>query len=189
MRSNRPANQLRIIAGVWRGRRLAFAPVPGLRPTADRIRETLFNWLGPVIGDARCLDLYAGSGALGFEAASRGAADVVMVENNPVVARTLREQRQLLDAGRVQIIEADVGAWLQSAAAPFDIVFLDPPFHAGQLPGCISLLEKQGWLATPAWIYIEAERHLDLVLPDCWEAYRSKRAGQVAYRLLRRTAA
>jgi 16S rRNA (guanine966-N2)-methyltransferase len=188
MRANRAANQLRIIAGVWRGRRLVFAPVQGLRPTADRIRETLFNWLSPVIGGTRCLDLYAGSGALGFEAASRGAAEVVMVDNHSVVARTLREQRDLLGTDRVKIIEADVGTWLQGSPEPFDIVFLDPPFHANLLPGCIRQLEEKGWLAVPAWVYIEAERHLGLELPDDWDVYRDKHAGQVDYRLVRRTA-
>ena len=99
MRTNKPPNQLRIIAGRWRGRKLAFAPVPGLRPTPDRVREALFNWLSPVIAGARCLDLYAGSGALGLEAASRGAAEVVLVDSSASVAGTLRQELQRLDAG------------------------------------------------------------------------------------------
>ncbi|MGD8311536.1 MAG: 16S rRNA (guanine(966)-N(2))-methyltransferase RsmD [Gammaproteobacteria bacterium] len=188
MRPNRPVNQLRIIAGDWRGRKLVFAPVPGLRPTADRIRETLFNWLSPVVDGACCLDLYAGSGALGFEAASRGAAGVVLVENSPVVARTLRDQRNALDASQVKVIEADVDTWLQGRPEPFDIVFLDPPFHENRLPGCLRKLEQSGWLAAGAWIYIEAERGLVLELPESWEPYRSKHAGNVDYYLMRRTA-
>ena len=104
MKQNQPSNQLRIIAGRWRGRKLSFASVPGLRPTPDRVRETLFSWLSRVIRDARCLDLYAGSGALGIEAASRGAAEVVLVDNDPIVVQTLREQLQLLEASQVRVV-------------------------------------------------------------------------------------
>ena len=109
MKSNQANNQLRIIAGTWRGRKLSFPPVAGLRPTPDRVRETLFNWLDPLIRDKRCLDLFAGSGALGIEAASRGAAEVVLVDDHPRVAETLREQLQLLKATQVQVVQADVG--------------------------------------------------------------------------------
>jgi 16S rRNA (guanine966-N2)-methyltransferase len=108
MKPNQQGNQLRIIAGRWRGRKLTFAPVPGLRPTPDRVRETLFNWLGPLLPGARCLDLFAGSGALGIEAASRGAAEIVMVDNDPLVVRTLREQLQLLDFSAAQVVQQDV---------------------------------------------------------------------------------
>jgi len=186
MKGDQPHNQLRIIAGSWRGRKLRFAPVPGLRPTPNRVRETLFNWLQPVIHGARCLDLYAGSGALGIEAASRGAAAVVLVDRDPQVVRVLREQLQLLDAGQVQVLQADVGSWLSGTPEPFDIVFLDPPFRAGLLPAAIGQLEAGGWLAPEAWIYLEAEQGLVPDLPDNWELYRSKRAGQVGYHLARR---
>jgi 16S rRNA (guanine966-N2)-methyltransferase len=186
MKQNQTSNQLRIIAGRWRGRKLSFAPVPGLRPTPDRVRETVFNWLSPVIRDARCLDLYAGSGALGIEAASRGAAEVVLVDNDPAIVQTLREQLQLLEASQVRVIQADVGNWLSVNPAPFDIVFLDPPFRENLLAGSIRQLEDGGWLYADALVYIEAEKDLVPDLPAGWEIYRSKSAGQVGYHLARR---
>jgi 16S rRNA (guanine966-N2)-methyltransferase len=186
MKANRPDNQLRIIGGDWRGRKLAFAPLPGLRPTPDRVRETLFNWLAPVIRNARCLDLYAGSGALGLEAASRGAAEVVLVDHAAQVVASLREQIATLKAARVQVVQTDVLMWLRGKAEPFDIVFLDPPFREQLLPGAIGLLEEAGWLADNAWIYIEAEKGLQLELPPNWEIYREKQAGQVGYQLIQR---
>lgn len=189
MGQGRPANQLRIIAGRWRGRKLVFKPVEGLRPTPDRVRETLFNWLSPVVVDARCLDLYAGSGALGFEAASRGAREVVLVDSDPVVANALRDQRHALDAGHVTVIETSVETYLKGRAAPFDIVFLDPPFRGNHLPGAIQLLEQGDWLSPTAWIYLEAERGFEPELPEGWELYRSKQAGQVDYHLVRRSGA
>ena len=186
MKSKRQENQLRIIAGRWRGRKLSFAPVPGLRPTSDRIRETLFNWLDPCIQGARCLDLFAGSGALGIEAASRGAAEVVMVDHDPAVVATLREQLQKLDFSDALLVQQDVNSWLQGKAEPFDIVFLDPPFRENMLPACIDLLEDHGWLAAGARVYIEAERTYTPELPNTWELYRSKNTGQVGYHLARR---
>lgn len=186
MKQNHLSNQLRIIAGRWRGRKLSFASVPGLRPTPDRVRETLFSWLSQVIRDARCLDLYAGSGALGIEAASRGAAEVVLVDNDPTVVQTLREQLQLLEASQVRVVQADVGNWLSVNPAPFDIVFLDPPFRENLLAGSIRQLENGGWLAADALVYIEAEKGLVPDLPVGWEMYRSKSAGQVGYHLARR---
>lgn len=185
MKPNQQRNQLRIIAGRWRGRKLSFAPVPGLRPTPDRVRETLFNWLGPLLQGARCLDLFAGSGALGIEAASRGAAEVVMVDHDPVVVRTLREQLQQLAFPGAQVVQQDVNSWLATAAEPFDVVFLDPPFRENRLADCIRLLEANGWLAAGARVYIEAERSYKPVLPESWELYRSKGAGQVGYHLAR----
>ena len=186
MKSNQASNQLRIIAGSWRGRKLSFPPVPGLRPTPDRVRETLFNWLDPVIRGRHCLDLFAGSGALGIEAASRGAAEVVLVDDNPRVVENLREQLQILNATRVQVVQADVGSYLSTAPRAFDIVFLDPPFRESRLPECIHLLETHGWLAAEAWVYLEAEHGLALDLPDNWVLHRSKQAGQVDYHLARR---
>ncbi|MDH3981259.1 MAG: 16S rRNA (guanine(966)-N(2))-methyltransferase RsmD [Gammaproteobacteria bacterium] len=187
MRSNKPQNQLRIIAGRWRGRKLAFAPVPGLRPTPDRVRETLFNWLGPVIAGTRCLDLYAGSGALGLEAASRGAAEVLLVDSNTSVTGILRQQLQRLDAGQVRVLQADATAYLRGQAQPYDIVFLDPPFREGHLDGIIRQLEDGGWLSADAWVYIEAERQQLPDLPPNWTVHRHRTAGQVAYYLVRRT--
>ena len=177
---------MRIIAGRWHGRKLSFAPVPGLRPTSDRIRETLFNWLDPWIQGARCLDLFAGSGALGIEAASRGAAEVVMVDRDPAVVATLREQLQKLDFSDALLVQQDVNSWLQGKAEAFDIVFLDPPFRENRLPACIDLLEDRGWLAAGARVYIEAERTYTPELPNTWELYRSKNTGQVGYHLARR---
>ena len=187
MRSNKPQNQLRIIAGRWRGRRLTFAPVPGLRPTPDRVRETLFNWLSPVIAGTRCLDLYAGSGALGLEAASRGAAEVVLVDRDTRISATLRQQLQRLDAGQVRVLQADAGDYLRGQAQPYDIVFLDPPFREGRLDGIMRQLEDGGWLSADAWVYLEAERQQVLELPPNWTVHRRKTAGQVAYYLVRRS--
>jgi 16S rRNA (guanine966-N2)-methyltransferase len=186
MKPNQHANQLRIIAGRWRGRKLSFAPVPGLRPTPDRVRETLFNWLGPFVQGARCLDLFAGSGALGLEAASRGAAEVVMVDHDPVIVATLRAQVQKLAFSGAQLVQQDVTSWLTGKAEPFDVVFLDPPFRENRLPACIELLEDHGWLAAGARVYFEAERTCIPDLPDSWELYRSKHTGQVGYHLARR---
>jgi 16S rRNA (guanine966-N2)-methyltransferase len=186
MKANRPQNQLRIIGGSWRGRKLPFAALPGLRPTPDRVRETLFNWLAPVIHGARCLDLYAGSGALGLEAASRGADRVVLVDHAAEAVASLREQAGVLGATQVEIVQANVQQWLRGRAEPFDVVFLDPPFQRGLLPADIELLESNGWLAPGALIYIEAEKGLQLDLPQYWEVYRSKQAGQVGYSLIRR---
>ena len=122
MKSNKASNQLRIIAGTWRGRKISFPPVAGLRPTPGRVRETLFNWLDPVIRDQHCLDLFAGSGALGIEAASRGAAEVVLVDEHPRVAETLREQLQLLNAAQVQVVQADVDDYLSGQRYPLEIL-------------------------------------------------------------------
>ena len=187
MRSNKPQNQLRIIAGRWRGRRLTFAPVPGLRPTPDRVRETLFNWLSPVIAGTRCLDLYAGGGALGFEAASRGAAEVLLIDSNATVTDRLQEQVRVLEAGQVRVLQADAGVYLRGQPQPWDIVFLDPPFREGHLDRIVTRLEEGSWLSDEAWVYLEAGCRQALDLPQNWSVYRSKTAGQVAYYLVRRT--
>ena len=189
MKSSRPANQVRIIAGTWRGRRLSFEPVPGLRPTPDRVRETLFNWLSTVIHGARCLDLYAGSGALGIEAASRGASEVVLVDHDPRVVAALSRQVEMLGAAQIHLVQADVLDWLSGPARRFDIVFLDPPFLSHLLPSCMRRLEYHGWLADQALVYIEAEQALKIELPGNWELLRSKKAGQVGYHLARRCGA
>lgn len=177
-------NQLRIIGGRWRGRRLEFPPVQGLRPTPDRVRETVFNWLAPWIPGARCLDLFAGSGALGIEALSRGAAEVVFVERHPGVAQRLRENLILLGVDGPQIAQTDALVWLKGQARPFDIILLDPPFGQGLLVPVCKALERGSWLGPEARIYLEAERELaTLELPEAWEISREKTAGQVAYRL------
>lgn len=186
MNAKRTPGQLRIIGGTWRGRKLAVAPLSGLRPTPDRVRETLFNWLAPVLHGARCLDLFAGSGALGIEAASRGAAECVLVERDAQAVRILREQVGRLAAQQVRVIEAEALHWLTTSPQPFDIVFLDPPFASDLLPQCIEQLENRGWLAPQAWIYLETGCDTLPALPPNWELYRDRRAGQVAYRLVRR---
>lgn len=178
------ANQLRIIGGQWRGRKLRFADGEGLRPTTDRVRETVFNWLQGIIEGARCLDLYAGSGALGLEALSRGAAEVVFWEKNPKAVRALRDNLELLKADRGQVIQGDTLQQLQGPAHPFDVVFLDPPFGRELLQPSLDLLASQGWLAAGARIYIEhASKGEGFTTPPGWELLRSKQAGQVAYHL------
>src|SRR5262245_4318828 len=148
-------NELRIIGGHWRGRRVRFPPLEGLRPTPDRVRETLFNWLQPVIAGSRCLDLYAGSGALGLEALSRGAARVVFVDREAQVVEHLRATLSVLKAeGGVPKL-ADAHRYLESPAEEFDVVFLDPPFADATLPTICALLESRGWLSPSAFIYIE----------------------------------
>lgn len=179
------ANQIRIIGGQWRGRKLAVPEGRQLRPTTDRVRETLFNWLQIQIPGARCLDLFAGSGALGFEALSRGAVEVVMVEQDPRVVRHLRQQAGILACEGLQIVQADALSYLQQDPPQhFDVVFLDPPFAQGLLQPVCDTLEQGGWLNNPAYIYMEAEQELaQLTFPPGWQLYRDKRAGQVRYSL------
>ncbi|HHH39567.1 MAG TPA: 16S rRNA (guanine(966)-N(2))-methyltransferase RsmD [Sedimenticola sp.] len=188
-RVNVPAgSRVRIIGGRHRGRRLAFPDLPGLRPTPDRVRETLFNWLQPQLSGAACLDLFAGSGALGLEAASRGAGRVVMLDRSPLAVAALRRNVEQLGLdGQVTVIRADALAWLEGPAEPFDILFLDPPFAEGLLePGCRAL-EEGGWLAPGARIYLErALKGPAPGLPGDWAVLREKRAGQVCYQLLAR---
>jgi 16S rRNA (guanine966-N2)-methyltransferase len=179
---------LRIIGGQWRGRKLPFPDIPGLRPTPDRVRETLFNWLQPHIVNSRCLDLFAGSGALALEALSRGAATVVMVEQHALAAQRLQQHLATLGSTSGHVVQQDALAYLRGMAAErFNIVFLDPPFRQNLLAPCTALLEQQGWLTDPAWIYLETESDLDpLPLPSNWALHRSKIAGQVGYHLARR---
>ncbi|WJY15219.1 16S rRNA (guanine(966)-N(2))-methyltransferase [Pectobacteriaceae bacterium CE90] len=176
--------QIRIIGGQWRGRKLPVPDSPGLRPTTDRVRETLFNWLAPVIQQARCLDCFAGSGALGLEALSRYAAHATLLETEHTIARQLVQNLALLRAENANVINTDTRQWLAQPGEPFDVVFLDPPFRKDLLNNTLHLLESQGWLAPEAWIYIEteAENHT-LTIPKNWLLHREKVAGQVAYRL------
>ena len=179
------SNRLRIIGGRWRGRKLTLPTVAGLRPTPDRVRETLFNWLAPVIEGARCLDLFAGSGALGLEALSRGAAHTVFVDSNPEVVSHLQTQLTALDADG-ETHSADALHWLQTAPArQFDIVFLDPPFSQQLLGPVCTALADGNWLAPQARVYLESERALTLPpLPAGWQLHREKTAGEVCYRLV-----
>lgn len=180
-------NSLRIIGGQWRSRRLEFPDMPGLRPTPDRVRETLFNWLAPMLPGARCLDLFAGSGALGIEALSRGAAEVVFVERHPLAIRALRENLARLKAENARIEQSEALTWLRQPGTPFEIVLLDPPFGQGLLEPVCAALDVGGWLSEIAWIYLEAEAEaLPPPLPTDWTWHREKRSGAVAYRLARR---
>jgi 16S rRNA (guanine966-N2)-methyltransferase len=181
---------VRIIAGRWRGRKLVFPALPGLRPTGDRLRETLFNWLQPMLPDAHCLDLFAGSGALGLEAASRGASLVSLIESNPAVAQALRISCALLEADRVEVLNTDALAWLARPSPPTDpytIAFLDPPFASDLLKRVIPALEASGLLAAPAWIYLETARRQTIPeLPRNWHLHREKCSRDVCCRLFRR---
>ena len=178
-------NRVRIIGGRHRGRKLEFPDLPGLRPTPDRVRETLFNWLQPVMEGARCLDLFAGSGALGLEAASRGARRVLMLEQAGPASRQLEHNRRLLGLDQVEVSRTDALRWLRGEAEPFDIVFLDPPYAAGLQGPCARLLAQRGWLAPGALVYLETDsRGEDPAWPAHWRLRKRKQAGQVAYCLL-----
>lgn len=179
--------RLRIVAGKWRSRLLPVADVAGLRPTAERVRETLFNWLAPVIEGTRCLDLYAGTGALGFEALSRGAASVEFVENSRLAVNTLRECIEQLGATNVTVHEADAMAVLKSGCKePFNLVFLDPPFAIDRYEELCRLLAEHGWLAKGAQVYLEQSSSQQIPrLPDGWELLKEKTAGNVRYSLIR----
>lgn len=169
MRSQ-PPGKVRIIAGSWRNSRLEVVDVPGLRPTPERVRETLFNWLQPRLPGARCLDLFAGSGALGFEAASRGAAQVVMVERDGTLVRNLQQTKGRLSAGQVDIIHADALEWLNTARGPFDIVFIDPPFAQDLWHRVLPAL--QPLLAGDARIHVESPLTAHFPLPAQWGLLR-----------------
>lgn len=174
--------QLRIIGGEWRGRRLTFAGVDGLRPTGDRVRETLFNWLMNDIVGARCLDLFSGSGALGLEALSRGAVATTLIERDAVAARQIAANLELLQADNAELVQTDALAWLgQRSPTPYDLVFVDPPFELELWPTSLDLLQHNGWLAPGARVYVEAPRHYNLQTPDNWQLLREKQAGDVNF--------
>lgn len=178
---------IRIIGGTWRGRRFRFADVPDIRPTPDRVRETLFNWIAGRVVGARCLDLFAGSGALALEALSRGAESAVLVEQNAVAVRSLTELIATLGAKNARIEREDALRFLGRSAMPFDIVFLDPPFAAGLLSKSAALLEGHGWLAPDALIYVESSARESLPpLPESWRQLKAKQAGEVGYHLFAR---
>jgi 16S rRNA (guanine966-N2)-methyltransferase len=179
---------LRIIAGTLRGSRIAVPDREGLRPTPDRIRETLFNWLAPIIAGARCLDLFAGTGALGIEAISRGAASCTFVESDRSLARLLAENLARLKVASARIVENDALAMLAGTPQPFDVVFLDPPFGATLRTESARRLESAGWLSRDAWIYVESPADAEFVPPPSWMLHRDGRAGAVRYALYRRAA-
>lgn len=193
-RTARPAgrlpNRLRIIGGRWRGVPITFPPVDAIRPSPDRVRETLFNWLQHDIAGARCLDLFAGSGALGIEALSRGAAHVTFVDREPAIGRHLKETLARLGGTDASVVVDEASRFLtrrdpSQEWQPFDIVFLDPPYASGLLPAICEELDR-GWLAPSAYVYLESPADQPLPrMPAGWAVHRTKRAGQVGYHLLR----
>jgi 16S rRNA (guanine(966)-N(2))-methyltransferase RsmD len=177
------SNRVRIIGGVWRSRLITFPDREGLRPTPDRVRETLFNWLGQDLTGRSCLDLYAGSGALGFEAASRGAARVVMLERAAVTHKALQASCEVLDTTQVELFRADALEFIKNDRAAYDVVFLDPPFGAKAWSAALALLPPR--LTPDALVYCESAGKFDL--PAGWQAMKQGKAGQVSYQLLRHT--
>jgi 16S rRNA (guanine966-N2)-methyltransferase len=183
----RYSSTLRIIGGKWRSRKISFVPLKGVRPTTDATRETLFNWLAPIINDKNCLDLFAGSGALSFEALSRGAKHVVMVDASMRIIATLKKNAQLLLAENIEFICAKIPQGINKIPKQFfDIVFIDPPFHHDLIKPTCEKLISSGYLAPNALIYIEAEKELDIktVIPESWQILRQKISGQVGSYLL-----
>lgn len=174
---------LRIIGGKWRGRKLTFPELEGLRPTGDRIRETLFNWLAPDIVGARCLDLFAGSGALGLEALSRGAATVTLVENQRQAASALRQHIQTLAADNARVIAGSCLTHPWPPGEQFDVVFIDPPFAADLWQPVLERLTQQQLLAPGAAVYVESPPEGAYEAPAEWHLHREKTAGKVCYRL------
>jgi 16S rRNA (guanine966-N2)-methyltransferase len=181
-------NKLRIIGGEWRSRVITFDDQPGLRPTPTRVRETLFNWLQQDILGSRCLDLFTGSGSLGFEAASRGAQQVTLVENNAQICQKLRSNAELLSASQIQIKHMAVQRFLTTNAERYDLVFLDPPFAQHCAAEVCRVLEAKDWLSANAKIYVEMPAQSPLSgLPANWQCLRHKTAGDVGYWLFERT--
>jgi 16S rRNA (guanine966-N2)-methyltransferase len=179
-------NFVRIIGGVWRSRRIQFPATTTLRPTPDRVRETLFNWLHPLTSGARCLDLFAGSGALAIEALSRGAAEAILVERDPQVVRYLRDTLSLLGAANATVIQEDARRYLKGAPRRFDIVFLDPPFADAGFEDLCAQLAEEAWVERGGFVYVERPAAAGLLqLPAGWETIRAKKAGEVGYYLVR----
>ena len=179
----RHSGRIRIIGGQWARRQLPVIEAPGLRPTADRMRETLFNWLQFELPGARVLDAFAGTGALGLEALSRGAAEAVFVERNPKAARQLKANLKALGAAAALVVQDDALRFLDSAAEPFDGVFVDPPFDA-QLQQAVVDRLAHGWIRPGGWVYVEQPKKQPLPqVPDTWTVHRDKTAGEVRYLL------
>ena len=183
MRRTRP-NTVRIIGGLWRSRILEFPDVADLRPTPDRVRETLFNWLGQDLTGMACLDLFAGSGALGFEALSRGAASVVMIEKNPAVLRALRDNAHKLGATGLTVVRGDALEFARGARSRYDVAFVDPPYRLGMQVAALDLL--RGLLAEGGRVYVESAAVFEA--PRGWTVLKRARAGNVHFHLLAREA-
>ena len=170
-------NRLRIIGGKWRGRKISFPERDGLRPTPDRMRETLFNWLRDDLEGAFCLDLFSGSGALGFEAASRGARRVVMVEKDPVAYASMEANRDRFTSTETELVKADFAGFLQGKPEAFSLVFLDPPFSSEYLKLACELLESRDWLVPNARIYLESGQDKLPLVPSHWILLKTAKAG------------
>lgn len=184
--SARAMGEVRIIAGLWRGRKLPVLNAEGLRPTTDRVKETLFNWLMHDIAGVHCLDCFAGSGSLGFEALSRQAQAVVFLEKFAKAAEQLTKNLVSLKVNNGTVIQTDTLQFLakKNTGIPFDVVFIDPPFQQNLVPRVIELLIENHWLAANAIVYVETElNHPSLVLPSSWQLLKEKKAGQVMSRL------
>lgn len=185
-KNSRSSGTVRIIAGEWRSRKLPVADVDGLRPTTDRVRETLFNWLQNHIVSAHCLDLFAGTGALGFEAASRSAAKVVMIERDQKAFKGLQQSVDILKTEKIDIINTNALSWLEKADQSFDIVFLDPPFDQNVVPETLKKLMSSSCVKLGTLIYIEEKDQIDqTTIPDSLEILKEGKAGQVRYSLLK----
>lgn len=183
------AGQIRIIGGLWRGRKLPVPDSEGLRPTTDRVRETLFNWLAADIQQAKCLDCFAGSGALGLEALSRHAGSATLLELERPVAQQLEKNLATLGAKNARVVNTNTLQFLAQQGEPHQLVFIDPPFRKGLLEQTSTLLESNGWLSDDALVYVESEVEHGLPpVPVNWQLHREKIAGQVAYRLYIRQA-
>lgn len=180
-------SELRLIGGDWRRRVLTFPAVDDVRPTPSRVRETLFNWVMPTLPGARCLDLFAGSGVLGLEALSRGAASVTFVDQSQALCRALSANLKTLETSHGQVVQSDVRHFLeQTSAQAMDLITLDPPFRQGWPERLIPMLAQQGWAGPGTLVYLEQEKELALPpLPAGWTPHREKTAGQVRYMLLR----
>jgi 16S rRNA (guanine(966)-N(2))-methyltransferase RsmD len=176
-------NEVRIIGGAWRSRRIRFAPNPSLRPTPDRVRETVFNWLGQDLTGLTCLDSFAGSGALGFEAASRGARRVLMVERDRAAFAALERNKQMLGADQVELVRGDALEFVRRDRAEYDVIFLDPPFRSGYGERLLPLLPAR--VAPNGWVYYECGETMQW--PSGWSIEKEGRAGQVVYQLVKRT--
>lgn len=180
-----PTGHIRLISGKYRGRKLPVLMADGLRPTTDRVKETVFNWLMPYIQDRICLDCFAGAGSLGFEAASRGAKAVTLLELNKNAVAQLQSNKLTLKADNIDIHKADSLNYLKSANEKFDLVFIDPPFNKGLADKTIQLLEPE-WLTEDALIYVEVEQNGLITIPESWQLLKEKQTGQVYYRLYQR---
>ncbi|MDQ6573704.1 MAG: 16S rRNA (guanine(966)-N(2))-methyltransferase RsmD [Haemophilus parahaemolyticus] len=188
--TSKAMGEVRVIAGLWRGRKLSVLNAEGLRPTTDRVKETLFNWLMMDVANARCLDCFAGSGSLGIEALSRQAQAVVFLEKFANAAQQLKKNLASLKTDKGTVINTDTLTYLsqKNSTEPFEIIFIDPPFHHNLVPQVLTLLQQNNWLAENALIYVETEKnHPPLLLAENWQIIKEKSAGIVTSRLIQVT--